>query len=179
MVTTQHFPQTIQAGISLRAELRSEAYPAGDWIAQAHLRGPSMIDLTATAQDRAHLFYVPYTQTGAWAPGVYDYVVKVSNETDAFVLERAQLRIEADATLTQSPYDARKHEVRVLEAVEAVLENRATKDQESYTINGRSLVRTPIGDLLKLRDYYKSEVAKMTTGGRRRRLLGRQLKVRF
>ena len=50
------------------------------------------------------------------------------------------------------------HATRVLAAIEAVLERRATKDQESYTIDGRSLSRTPISELLLLRNLYRREV---------------------
>jgi len=51
------------------------------------------------------------------------------------------------------------HARRVLTAIEAVIEGRASKDQEEYTIGTRSLKRTPIKDLLVLRDAYKAEVA--------------------
>lgn len=51
------------------------------------------------------------------------------------------------------------HAQRVLAAIEAVLERRATVDQQSYGIEGRSLARMPIGDLLRFRDRYRAEVA--------------------
>jgi len=47
----------------------------------------------------------------------------------------------------------------VLDAIEAVIENRATLDQESYQIGGRSLKRMPIADLMRLRQLYRAEVA--------------------
>ena len=55
-------------------------------------------------------------------------------------------------------HDARSHVQRVLDAIEAVLEKRATLDQEQYRINNRELRRTPIADLLKLRDRYRMEL---------------------
>ena len=58
-------------------------------------------------------------------------------------------------------HDARSHVQRVLDAIEAVLEKRATLDQEQYRINNRELRRTPIADLLKLRDRYRGELARM------------------
>ncbi len=51
------------------------------------------------------------------------------------------------------------HARRMLNAIEAALEGRASKDTESYTIEGRSLSRTPIPDLLRLRAIYRREVA--------------------
>ena len=40
------------------------------------------------------------------------------------------------------------------------MENRASMDQSSMSIAGRSLSRTPLPDLLELRDRYKAEYLK-------------------
>lgn len=56
-------------------------------------------------------------------------------------------------------FDVTTHATKVLAAIEAVIEGRATVDQQSYTIEGRTLQRTPMQDLLLLRDRYKREVA--------------------
>jgi hypothetical protein len=50
-----------------------------------------------------------------------------------------------------------KHVEKVLDAIEAVIENRASQDQMSYSIKGTTLSRTPIADLLLLRREYKEE----------------------
>jgi len=54
-------------------------------------------------------------------------------------------------------YDNRSHAKKVLDAIEAVIEGRASQDQMSYQIAGRQLSRTPITDLMKLRSLYKDE----------------------
>ena len=94
-------------------------------------------------------------------------------------VEAGQLTIAADLVSVDAGFEARGHAQRVLASIEAVIEGRATKDQESYAINGRSLVRTSIADLLLLRDRYKREIARESPSGKRRRLTGRQVKVRF
>lgn len=55
--------------------------------------------------------------------------------------------------------DARAPAERILAAIEATIAGRVTKDADSYSIEGRSIARTPIPDLLRLRQLYKSEVA--------------------
>ena len=60
---------------------------------------------------------------------------------------------------------------KVLDAIEAVLENRATLEQEQYQINNRSLKRRSSGELLKLRDHYRAELSRMNAA-RRGRLFG-------
>jgi hypothetical protein len=46
----------------------------------------------------------------------------------------------------------------MLDAIEAMLESRATKEQQEYTIGTRSLKYIPILELLQLRESYKREV---------------------
>jgi hypothetical protein len=54
--------------------------------------------------------------------------------------------------------DPRSHARKTLDAIEAVVEGRATKDQQAYTIGGRSLQRMPIKDLMYFRGVYRAEV---------------------
>jgi hypothetical protein len=49
--------------------------------------------------------------------------------------------------------DIRGPAALLLEAVEALIAGRATKDQASYKYNGRELVRLPMPELLALRDH--------------------------
>ena len=53
--------------------------------------------------------------------------------------------------------DNRSHAKKVLDAIQAVLENRASQDQMSYSIAGRSLSRMTIDDLMRFRDRYRAE----------------------
>ena len=58
---------------------------------------------------------------------------------------------------TNTSIDVQSHARKVLSAIEAVIEGRASQDQMSYSIAGRSLSRMPIDDLLTLRDRYRAE----------------------
>ena len=55
-------------------------------------------------------------------------------------------------------YDNRTHAKKVLDAIEAVIEARASVDQMRIVIAGRELSKTSIPDLMKLRMAYKAEV---------------------
>ncbi|WP_123711612.1 hypothetical protein [Sinobacterium caligoides] len=74
--------------------------------------------------------------------------------------------------------DDRTHAKRVLAAIEAVIEKRASRDQMAYSIDSRSLSRTPIADLMLLRDRYKTMVAMEDKKAAGVSLIGR-LRVRF
>jgi hypothetical protein len=72
-------------------------------------------------------------------------------------IDRGTCKVKAGYASYIAAFDNRSHAKIVLDAIEAVLESRATMDQMSYTIAGRRLDRTPIADLLRLRNLYKYE----------------------
>ncbi|WP_300067739.1 hypothetical protein [uncultured Ruegeria sp.] len=154
-------------------------YPTPDWTIKAHLRGPTVINLTAAGDGDTHIFSEASGETASFAPGRYSVTVRASDGTDTFEIEAGELEIEEDVASIDSAHDPRKHPEKVLAAIEAVLEKRATKDQESYTINGRSLTRTSIADLMELRKTYKAEVAKLKSNGQHKRLVRRKVRVSF
>ena len=69
----------------------------------------------------------------------------------------------------------------MLDGIEAVLENRASQDQMSYSIAGRSLSRMSIDDLLTFRARYRAEYLKELKLKRikNKQDTGNTIKVRF
>ena len=58
---------------------------------------------------------------------------------------------------TDTSTDPQSHARKVLTAIEAVIEGRASVDQSSYSIAGRSLSRMGVDELLLFRDRYRAE----------------------
>jgi hypothetical protein len=58
-----------------------------------------------------------------------------------------------------SDADRRSDAERILAAIEARIEGRISKDADSYSIEGRSISRMPMEQLLRLRGIYQREVA--------------------
>lgn len=155
------FPNGIQAGLTLRRLVVQPAYPAPEWRLSVVLRGPSVIDLHAVPDGRNHLLHVPATTTREWLHGEYAVSVRAQRGDDIEEIDSGTVTVRPDIAQLAAGHDARSHVQRVLDAIEAVLEKRATLDQEQYRINNRELRRTPIADLLKLRDRYRGELARM------------------
>lgn len=145
---------------------------------KASLRGPAAIDLEAAPEGRGHRFSVSAAETAAWAPGEYWFTVRASRGGDVAEVEAGQLTVKPDLAAAAAGYDGRDHVRRVLDAIEAVLEKRATLDQQRYTINNRELWRTPIPELLMLRDRYRSELRRMNAA-RKGSLFNQAVRVRF
>ena len=143
------------------------------------MRGPGQIDLNANAADGGnHEFHANAAATANWAPGRYRYEIRASADGDVVTVETGEVQIAPDLASQGAGFDGRDHVRRVLDAVEAVIENRATIDQQSYQINNRSLQRTPLTELLQLRATYRDQLAQQKRtrkgGG-----LGPRYKVRF
>lgn len=173
-------PDEIVAGTTLDLLLTLTAIPAPDWALSLILRGPSAITLGSAASGAQHRIGASAAVTHEWLPGVYDWALRASRGAEVVQIDTGILRVRPDIVSLPAGHDGRSHAARVVEAIEAVLEKRATTDQQKYTINNRELWRTPIPELLLLRDRYRAEMRREEQARRGgQSLLGRQIKVRF
>ncbi|WP_314190424.1 hypothetical protein [Paracoccus yeei] len=173
-------PDKIVAGTTFDRLVTATAYPSSEWSARLLLRGPMAIDLVAVADGAAHRFAASAGMTADWPPGRYRWAIRVSRDDDLVEVDSGEVVIGADIDALPAGHDPRGHARKVLDAIEAVIEGRATIDQQKYTINNRELWRTPIADLLLLRSRYREEVRREAQVGRAgQSLLGRQIKVRI
>lgn len=172
-------PDKIGAGLTFSRLVTKTAYPAPGWVLSIILRGPSAINLTATASGTQHQLLANAAITADWTPGIYEYTARISDGVDVFELEFGQLTITPDLAAAGEGHDGRSQARRTLDAIEAVIEKRASLDQERYRINNRELYRTPIADLLKLRDVYRLEVRREQASARGKNLFGAALRVRL
>ncbi|MCD9147811.1 hypothetical protein [Pseudophaeobacter flagellatus] len=171
-------PGEIGAGVTFRATVFLPVYPAPEWSVDLILRGPGQIDLASTDDGDNHLFHAAASVTKDWAPGHYRFELRASDGVDVVTVETGETRIAPDLAALGQGFDGRDHVRKVLDAVEAVIENRATIDQQSYQINNRSLQRTPLDELMKLRAKYRAELSQKKRA-RRGGGLGPRYKVSF
>lgn len=155
------FPNKITAGLTFKHSVNLTAYPASSWHLVAYLRGPIAIDLSAITDGNQHLFNIPAENTKKWAAGHYGYSLRATH-TDGQVdeIDTGPIQIIADLAEITDQIDLRSHARKTLAALEAVIEGRASLDQERYRINNRELYRTPLEVLTKLRNQYRVEVSR-------------------
>jgi hypothetical protein len=151
-----NFPAKIGAGLTFDLLLTLTAYPAPAWAVSVYLRGPSSISMTAAAEGSQHRFRKELGETANWAAGDYWYTLRAVDAAtgDMVEVECGQVTITPDLVNAAVGFDGRTPNQIALDAIEAVIAQRATLDQERYRINNRELYRTSIPDLLKLRDHY-------------------------
>lgn len=119
--------------------------------------GGTAFTLTATTSGTEYLINVAPASSSSWVAGDYSWTSWVEKAGARYTVESGLTTILSDPS-ARTVYDGRSHARIVLDAIEAVIEGRATKDQEEYTIGSRSLKRTPLEDLLRFRDRYRAEV---------------------
>ena len=163
-------PSEIVSGDFLTWKIQNSDYPADLYAISYRLVGSSgVLTVTSVADGSDHLVEVAGTSsvgppavvgTDAWVAGFYSWTkfateIATSRRT---TLGTGKLTVLADPS-TQTATDTRSHAVKVLAAIEAVLEGTASKEQSEQSIDGKSLKRRSIDELLKLRSHYKAEVA--------------------
>ena len=104
-------------------------------------------------------FTATATVTAAYVAGDYKWQLVATKTTTRYTIAEGWITLKDNIAGRSALYDNRSHAKKVLDAIEAVIEGRASQDQMAYTIAGRSLNRTSIPDLLKLRSTYKNEYA--------------------
>lgn len=147
-----------------RADLSDIYAPASyDLIYNIRLRNGDGVDkvVTATtATDGSFLVTLNANVTGAMIAGDYVWQAFISRKSDGAKVSVSQGNITLLSNLDQNGADNRSHAQIMVEKIQSLLEGRADKDVSSYSIQGRSLAKMSITDLMMWRDYYRKEVAK-------------------
>lgn len=153
-------PTELRAGLTWQWTRQLTDYSAPTWtLKYAFKNAAARFEITATGSGTTHSVTVARGTTDDYAAGVYQWVAYVESATERFEVDGGTLTVLPDyAQASQVARDDRTHARIVLDALEAVIEGRASKDQQSYQINGRSLERMPVKDLLAFRAQYRAEV---------------------
>lgn len=169
-------PAQIVKGTTVKLRRSFSDYPAsGGWTYKIFLVGTVLLNKPGVAAGADFTFTLTADDTGTLTAGAYEYFEQLTKAAEIYEGGRGTLEVLPDLA-TQLAGDVRSHARKVLEAIEAVIENRATKDQMAYQIAGRSLSLTPLADLLLLRDRYAAEVMDEETAAQ---LGDRRIRLRF
>lgn len=152
-----NIPQTLVAGDTWSWTDSLADYQAPTWQVVYHFRGPQIITLTSADDGSDHDFDVTAATTGAYKPGTYDWSARVDDGTDFVTV--ATGRVTVQANFADAAHEYRSFWRQVLDQLEPVILGRASTDQLSMSIAGRSLQRMSWDELLSVYDRAKIEVA--------------------
>lgn len=178
-------PTEIEAGTTVKWKKDlSDHYPADDgWsLAYTFINGSAKFTVNATAEGKKFSVTIPASTTANYVAGRYEWIARVSKGSEAFTPDKGHCDVLKDlAAAGLTVFDHRTHVKKTLDAIEAVIEGRATSDHLSYTIAGRSITKMSVEELLKLRDRYKAEYQREVDAERiaNGEGLGRKVLTRF
>jgi hypothetical protein len=158
-------------------------FPASvGWVlSYAFARSGSQFTITASASGNDHLISVPAATTATWAAGLYTVQGYVTNGSERHIVFEADLQIESNLATASGGLDTRSHARKVLDALEAVLEARASKSIVQWTGLEQSFSLIPTPDLVAMREKYRVEYQAEVAASNIARGLGnkRNVFVRF
>ena len=171
-------PEEIIAGDRLifkRTDLGND-YANGSYVLKYSARlegsGSTEIEITASASGTDYLVEVPSATTANYTAGTYLWQAYITRSSDS---QRVTIDLgtwEVIANRDAATTDPRSHPKIMLEKIESILENRAGADVSSYSINGRSITKIPIIELMQFRATYKAEYLREVRRERARNGIG-------
>ena len=143
--------------------------------------GATVANFTLTASESGDDYIIEESSTTSYTKGNYNWVSYITRSSDSARVKLEEGFVEIQDNYATTSASVRSHAKIVLDAIEAVIENRATMDQSSMSIAGRSLSRLSIDELLTFRDRYKAEYLKEVKQLRikNKRGSGNTIKVNF
>lgn len=143
--------------------------------------GSTAANFTLTATESNDEYIIEVSNTSSYTSGEYNWVSYITRSSDSARIKLSEGFTEIQENYATTTSSVRSHAKKVLDAIEAVIENRATMDQSSMSIAGRSLSRLTIDELLQFRDRYKAEYLKEVKKARikNKKDSGNTIKIRF
>lgn len=150
-------PSEIRAGDTAQWNKEVSDYPASDGWALSYIliNKDNKYTISTTGSGSTFSATISAATTATYVAGTYNWYARVSKSGEVKTIDEGIIEVKPDISVLNT-VDGRSHAKKVLDNINAVIENRATKDQEEYTIGNRSLKRTPLEDLIKLRDKYQA-----------------------
>jgi hypothetical protein len=153
------------AGDTLDFTDEAAEYPASDgWTLKYRLvpefTSPAQTPITLTAltyETTRYRVQESSTNTAAWKSGFYSWARWVEKSGQRVSLGQGRLEVLPDPAQMAAGVDRRSHVRRVLDALEAVIERKATHDHLQVSIDGKSIGRMNPGEILSWREKYKAE----------------------
>jgi hypothetical protein len=171
-------PATLTAGDTWQWTRDIPDYPAPTWTLSYLFRNQSdgSDPFAASASGTSFAITVAAATTATIKPGTYRWYAQVLSAGVRKTVEQGEVEV------LQNPANAGALDYRspsriMLDALEATLIGRASRDQLAMSLNGRSISRTPLPELVQWRDTLRTEV--LSEGAAETKGRGRDIKLRI
>jgi hypothetical protein len=157
-------PDSIVVGdrVTWRKKNLGQDYPSSTYTVKYVSRsaqggGTHEFQVSGTADGDDYLFTVTSIVSAVFDVGHHHWQLEITRTSDS---ERIVIQTGSWDVITDldNNVDPRSHAEIMLDKIETVLQGRADADVLSYSINGRSLSKIPVTELVEWRDHYRREV---------------------
>jgi hypothetical protein len=175
--TLSAVPSSFYQGDTLDLLVELSDYSAADgWVLSYYFKNSGgNFSITSAASGAKHAFAEVAADTATWLPGVYAVVGKVTDGTSTHTVSTGQIEILRDLSTSEN-FDTRSHAKKCLDAINLVLEGKATRDVLQTTIAGQSIGRMSFNELLAAKAHYQDLVSGESVSAGTK---GRNILVRF
>jgi hypothetical protein len=149
-------PEKITAADTVKWKRSFSDYPAPTWtLKYALVMTGQQYEITAGADGSDHLVSVDAATTAAWTPGLYKIQGYVTKDAERYTVVRDKyIKVLANFDAQDSGFDWREHVKKTLDALEAIIEGRATKAQTEMMVGGQKIGMILLPELVALRQKY-------------------------
>lgn len=159
-------PKEIRAGETTTWTESLSDYPASEgYTCKASLyKNSTQITLTAVADGDDHDFTISAVAGAEYAPGFYQMSVYVEygsgDDLERYTIGTQTVEILPNLAASGGNIKGSIFSRRMLTAIEAVMESRATVEQKSFSHQDRALEYLSHEELIKARQYWKYQLQK-------------------
>ena len=100
--------------------------------------------------------YAAAAETAEWKPGEYQYQILDATGLKSY----GNIELMPNFASAAAGVTVKSHAQEMVDAIEAVIEGRATQAQKHVTVGDKSLEYMDFDQLMKYLDYFKQKVAK-------------------
>lgn len=150
-------PTKIEAGTTLTWSRSFSQYPSATWSLTYQLVSRAAvypINATANADGVTFDVSVAFGATAGYEPGHYRLIGHVTGGSERHRVVDLAVEVTPDVT-TGQPVDVRSQNRKILDAIQATIAGRATRDQQSQQIGGRAIQRHTLAELVQLENRYQ------------------------
>lgn len=158
-VVLSQIPKRLTVGESVSWKWSDTDFPATSWtLTYTLINAGKQLQITATADGSDHLVEVTAGVSANYLPGDYEWQAHVDDGADErYQVGSGVITIDNDFAANAYGVDNRSHVKKVLDALEASIEGRASKTQVQQTVGGVQIAHISLEDQIRLRDKYHAK----------------------
>lgn len=139
----------------------SADYPPATWTLTYYFRGTVKKTVVCTTSGSLHLATILAADSANYPPGDYFVFARVSDGTSTYtVLDGKTITVKENPAAGSSAQDRRSHVKKMLDAIEAMMEGNASREEAGYEITAPGMTSRRIQfctkvDLIAFHSHYK------------------------